>query len=60
MSDYKVLEESINNTLNVNALVYALIQNGIITERQFQRAKDTAYTEFKREYPELFRKEGRE
>jgi hypothetical protein len=57
MAEFSIAEETINNIVNINALGLVLVQNGIITDRQFARAKEQAIAEFKRDYPELVKEE---
>jgi hypothetical protein len=58
MAEFSIAEETINNIVNINALGIVLIQNGVITDRQFARAKEQAIAEFKRDYPELVKEEN--
>jgi hypothetical protein len=54
---FELVEETINNILNTNALLIILNKKGIISADEFMKAKEEALREFKQEFPELFQKD---
>ncbi|MEH7736494.1 hypothetical protein QPL77_12915 [Bacillus pumilus] len=53
---FDALEEQVNNILNTNALLILMGEKGVISSEEFEDAKNIALEEFKKEYPELFKR----
>lgn len=54
---FELVEETVNNILNVNALLIILNKKGLLDSEEFLKAKDQALKEFKQEFPDLFKKD---
>jgi hypothetical protein len=47
--------DTINDACNVRAIILLLHQKGIVSIDEFNKAKDQAIKDFKKEYPENFK-----
>ncbi|MCL7871048.1 MULTISPECIES: hypothetical protein [Bacillus] len=54
--EFDLLDETVNNILNTNALLIILNKKGFITSDEFIQAKEEAIADFKNDFPTLTKK----